>query len=949
MKKIVIFTIVFMMVFSPFILTVSQNAGIPNNIVPKDPLKDPLVASAATVGSGGGSSQEISAELNYSPEGIVHTFDRIEASISHTEFDVGQSVTIHFSNSYLCATPVSGMPANSTGQMIIEELSPTVKFLPSHWANVSYDPTDSAGGPATTYANFTESFTSPIVFTFFVEAHVDDTQTGVNYTNSSALIQINVNSDPTVTLSSNQSVSGYVDTNTSIKFTANALGGWVPYTYQYYINGVVHTSSSDFRDESFQSPGSYAVYVEVSDATGYTVSSNTISEQVAYPPKVNISSSQTRIDANQPVEFFSNLIHGNGQVTITWYINGTEVSGQTGRDLNESFKGPGRYDIRVTAKDQAGYVVSSNMTEIVYPPISSNLFVSSDHFDIGQKGFFRLNLSGSSGEFNASYELSTCVAGTIPTRTILEGTGTEFNFTFPNEYSGGQSVFPYPVKLTWKIVSSIGEVSYENDSAICVHGDPQISISEDYTSRDAGVGVHFTSSSPSTGGDNGPCAGAYKGWEPYHITWQYENISIGEWENITTTFGNYSSSSGDYSGASYAFNLAGNYEIRAHLIDGVGYQVNSSEISLTIYHKLRIIVTVSPNKVIDMHNPALCGEIYIYAQGVGGTDIQPDCFKFDGNAAQPPFECNPDLYRFQKAMPQNPGEYEYSVSDSDQSGGYATGYGNFTVLANDMSITTNLPSVVITGNSYSLSASASAPSLLSFAHSFNLIGYSYEWHIGTSNKSGENIVFDFSRAGTFSVNLTVKAIYETDYGGQEVQAYQEKNITESVRVVNSSTSTNIHIKQFRYSTPTNYYFLYWVSFVNSSYSESFYSINNTSYSINTVQSYPNGSVSINISIQDSDYSPGTHDIYFTVINNESQTNTVNSSFYVSLAQSDQISIYTIANFFGGYYNFLIFLATMGALVIGYLSLRESKEPPIIQVKGSNGKTESYRINGKKVK
>ena len=69
---------------------------------------------------------------------------------------------------------------------------------------------------------------------------------------------------------------------------------------------------------------------------------------------------------------------------------------------------------------------------------------------------------------------------------------------------------------------------------------------------------------------------------------------------------------------------------------------------------------------------------------------------------------------------------------------------------------------------------------------------------------------------------------------------------------------------------------------------------------------------------------------------------------ISLAQSNQISIYTIASFFGGYYNFLIFMATIGALIIGYAGLRESKEPPVIQVKESDGKTASYRVQGKKI-
>ena len=129
-------------------------------------------------------------------------------------------------------------------------------------------------------------------------------------------------------------------------------------------------------------------------------------------------------------------------------------------------------------------------------------------------------------------------------------------------------------------------------------------------------------------------------------------------------------------------------------------------------------------------------------------------------------------YKLKYPMPQNPGKYEYVVFADDGTGGSATGYANFTVLSSDMSVTTNVPSITVQGNSYSLSASASAPSYLSYKHDFNLIGYSYDWHIGKTNISGKSTVFDFSEVGTYTVNLTVKANYETDFNGQEVNAYQ---------------------------------------------------------------------------------------------------------------------------------------------------------------------------------
>ena len=958
MKKIVILVIAFIMVFSSFVIIFNVNPqppqpGISNqNVISKSPIFVPY--------TGAGSSQTISAELNYTQAGVSTTFDKIQASVSHTQFDIGQSVTIHFSNAYVCKNPVSGMPPNSTGKMVIEEQSPTTTFLKSHYANVTYSSTEEA----TTYANFTDDFTSTIVFTFFVEAYVDYSETGKDYKNVSAAITISVNADPSVSISDNQAVSGYVDTNTTVKFTSSANGGWIPYTYQWFTNGGAlsgQTSSTYTKD--FTSPGTYKdISVCTTDATGYVVLSNLITDQVAYPPKVNISATQQKVDANQHVEFFSNLIHGNGKVSLTWSINGTTISSQTGRDLNETFKGSGHYNIRVTAEDQADYVVSSNITEVVYPPISSKLIISKQYIDVGQEVNFKANVTGSSQSYTGSYTLTY----TNDESTLTTGEGLQFNFTFPDE-----SPFNcYAVALNWKITSSVGSVTYANDSEICIHIDPTISIAEEYSSRDVKIDDKFTSSGPFS---TSSTIGVYGGWKPYKVTWQYENLSVGKWENITTTLSDSSSST------TYAFSLAGTYEIRAHLVDNANYQVNSSEIEVTINPALRLNVTITPSKMVHLYNSevfsgnVLClsvtqtGGSSISGVNVGDLDLYCCNTDFSTNDFGGHYGCNvvldlvseknpvkvqssiPNLNQGENTGLYRAGKYEYRVAESDETGGSAVGYANFTVVSSDMSITTNVPSITVQGNSYSLDASASAPSYFKYTNDFNLIGYSYEWHIGKTNISGKSTVFDFSKAGTYTINLTVKANYETDYNGQELTAYQEKTISQTVRVVNSSSSTNIHIKQVRYKTSGNYYFNYWISFTDSSYSTSFYSINHTAYTPQVIQPYANGSVFVNVSIQDNDYSPGTQDIYFTVINNDSQTNTVNNTFIISIAQSNQISIYTIANFFGGFYNFVIFIATIGTLVIGYVSFRDSRKPPIIQLKQSDGKTESYRMQGKKVK
>jgi hypothetical protein len=941
-KKIVILIIVSVMVFSSFVIVFNVNyqPGISHqNVVSKSPTFVPY--------TGAGSSQTISAELNYTQAGVSTTFDKIQASVSHTQFDIGQSVTIHFSNSYVCRNPVSGMPPNSTGKMVIEEQSPTTTFLKSHYANVTYSSTEEA----TTYANFTDDFASTIVFTFFVEAYVDYSETGKDYKNVSAAITISVNADPSVSISDNQTVSGYVDTNTTVKFTSSANGGWIPYAYQWFTNGTALTgqTSSDYTKD-FTSPGTYKdISVCTTDETGYVVLSNLITDQVAYPPKVNMSATQQKVDANQHVEFFSNLIHGNGKVSLTWSINGTVVSGQTGRDFNKTFTGSGKYNISVRAEDQAGVIVSSNLTEKVYPPLSSKIYISKKYIDEGQKVTYRLNTTGSSGVIvSSSYCLKEYVEyGTSPL-IYAKGNGTEFNYTFSisqTEFVGttysGYSYQPTYVNLSFKAKTSTGATTYQDDPLILVHQPPSLTVGEEFGSRDVGLKDTFTPSGNYV--DQSTCSLVYGGSSPYILTWQVENITTGGWNTVST-----------YSGSNptplnYTFTIAGTYDVRAHLVDAAGYQINSSAVEVTVNPKLELNVSVNPSKIVDMHIPEVCSSITVITESSGGSSLDTSTFEMNGVSEASNVNQVGNTYDISHSMPQNPGRYEYCVFASDSTGGSAKGYGNFTVLANDMSIAMDVPGMTVQGNAYSLDASASAPSYFSFVHDFNLVGYSYQWHIGKTIKTGNSIVYDFSNDGTYIVNLTVKANYVTEYNGQELSAYQEKNMTQSVRVVNSSSSNNIHIKQFKYETSSNYYFDYWISFTDSSYSTSFYAINHTAYTPQDVQTYANGSVFVNVSVQDSNYAPGTQDICFTVINNESQTNSVNGTFIISLSQSNQISIYTIANFFGGFYNFLIFIATVGALVIGYASFRESKRPPVIDITQPNGKTSAYQLQGKKIK
>jgi hypothetical protein len=87
-----------------------------------------------------------------------------------------------------------------------------------------------------------------------------------------------VNSALSVTISP---TSTTIDVGHSVSFTSSASGGTSPYTYQWYINGVaVSGATSSTWNFTPSSPGSYSIYVNITDHAGFMAESNTASVTV---------------------------------------------------------------------------------------------------------------------------------------------------------------------------------------------------------------------------------------------------------------------------------------------------------------------------------------------------------------------------------------------------------------------------------------------------------------------------------------------------------------------------------------------------------------------------------------------------------------------------------------------------------------------------------------------
>jgi hypothetical protein len=146
----------------------------------------------------------------------------------------------------------------------------------------------------------------------------------------------------------------------SVQFTALVNGGSPPYTYQWYVNGNPVSGSTDIYTFNPSSSGTYNVYVAVTDSTGATQNSKTVSITVYSAISVSTSAPVKAITTGQSIQINASASGGNGQFTYQWYVNGNPVSGATSPTFVFKPSSNGTYSIYVTVTDSTGKTSASS-------------------------------------------------------------------------------------------------------------------------------------------------------------------------------------------------------------------------------------------------------------------------------------------------------------------------------------------------------------------------------------------------------------------------------------------------------------------------------------------------------------------------------------------------------------------------------------------------------------
>jgi PKD repeat protein len=377
---------------------------------------------------------------------------------------------------------------SSTGQFLLDysvtdsngytqstSLTQTVNSDPSVSISSSQNPTDSGktveftssvsgGTPGYTYSWTIDgdSYTSQDVnFTFSSSGTytVDLTITDAAGYSVSTSLSETVNSDPTVSASSNVSTA---DVGYPIEFSSAPSGGTGGYTYSWTLNGNQISTSQDFS-YSFSSSGTYTLTVTITDSVGKTTTAS-VTVSIHSNPSISISSSQNPSDVGNSVTFSSSETGGTGALTYSWLVNGLQES--TSPSFSYSFSSASTYYINVTVVDSDGHSASYSLKETVNPDPSVTIHASHNPSDAGIAVNFTSSIAGGT----PGYTYAWTINGENYSTPYVN-----YTFTSPGTYS-----------VSLQITDKNGNTASDQIEEV-VNPDPTVVIDAQYTRVDQGV------------------------------------------------------------------------------------------------------------------------------------------------------------------------------------------------------------------------------------------------------------------------------------------------------------------------------------------------------------------------------------------------------------------------------------------------------------------------------
>jgi hypothetical protein len=403
----------------------------------------------------------------------------------------------------------------------------TVSIIPSAVAmrvsnSVTFSSSVSGGTPSYSYQWYlngtavsgetSDSWTFTPTLAAFYLAYLKITDNS-SCTQQSNTVPIHVAPDLSVSIFP---ISTVMDVGQSQTFSSVVSEGTIPYTYQWFLDGIIvpEATSANWTFTP-SSTDNYNVFLNVTDATSLEKKSNVATVTVNPLPNASITPTSAVINIGMSQTFTSTVSGGTPPYTYKWFANDTMIVGATCPSIIFTPDSDELYRIYLNLTDSVEATVKSNEALLtVNPMLTVSIEPTSATITLGQSVTFSSVTSGGTPPYTLKWYLNgTEVSGVTSSSWIFTPTATGHHVIYLN------------------VTDSVSQTAKSNEASVMVAPPLTVSISPTSASILVGQSVTFTST-------------VSGGYTPYSYQWYLNGAPVSgataaSWTFTPTTAGIY--------------------------------------------------------------------------------------------------------------------------------------------------------------------------------------------------------------------------------------------------------------------------------------------------------------------------------------------------------------------------------------------------------------------------